>query len=122
MHQGAEMLRQLDAIQPEGRQEDAEVRLEAAIAARRADTANARKPLGAVSVGTGTTGAVTVGTVMANGHKQVAVAAPDDDLEILLANRRRVRQDKAAGFCPKCGGPVQKSDLFCPKCGTKIVQ
>jgi predicted amidophosphoribosyltransferase len=37
----------------------------------------------------------------------------------LLADRRRVRQEKAVGFCPQCGGPVQKSDRFCPKCGAK---
>lgn len=49
-----------------------------------------------------------------------AVAAPDDELEVLLANRRRARQDKAAGFCPKCGGPLRRSDHFCPKCGAHI--
>jgi rubrerythrin len=55
-----------------------------------------------------------------NGRKQaVAVAAPDDAVEAMLADRRRVRQEKAAGFCPQCGGPVQKSDRFCPKCGAK---
>ncbi len=57
---------------------------------------------------------------MANGRKPVAASEPDDDLEIMLANRRRVRQEKAGGFCPKCGGAVQKSDRFCPKCGAKI--
>jgi hypothetical protein len=50
-----------------------------------------------------------------------AVAAPDEDLEVLLANRRRVRQDESAGFCPKCGSAVQKADKFCPKCGNKII-
>jgi hypothetical protein len=48
------------------------------------------------------------------------VSSPDDDLEVLIANRRRGRQEKSAGFCPKCGGPVQKSDHFCPKCGADI--
>jgi hypothetical protein len=51
----------------------------------------------------------------------VAVAGgADDDLEKLLADRRRARREKAAGFCPRCGGPVHKSDRFCPKCGGKI--
>lgn len=45
---------------------------------------------------------------------------PDDNLEYLIANRRRERKEKAAGFCPKCGGPVQKSDQFCPKCGYQL--
>jgi hypothetical protein len=45
---------------------------------------------------------------------------PDDPVEALIAARRRNRQGKAAGFCHKCGGPLQQSDLFCPKCGTAV--
>jgi hypothetical protein len=45
---------------------------------------------------------------------------PEDELEIMIASRRRSRQEKSAGFCPECGGPLQKSDLFCPKCGEKL--
>lgn len=45
---------------------------------------------------------------------------PNDELEIMLANRRRSRQEKSAGFCPKCGGTLQKSDQFCPKCGAGL--
>jgi hypothetical protein len=45
---------------------------------------------------------------------------PEDELELLIASRRRSRQEKSAGFCPKCGGPLQKSDLFCPKCGERL--
>jgi len=44
----------------------------------------------------------------------------DDDLEALIAARRRARQEKSGGFCPQCGGPVVQSDHFCPKCGTLI--
>jgi predicted amidophosphoribosyltransferase len=29
-------------------------------------------------------------------------------------------QGKAAGFCPKCGRPVQAADRFCPKCGATL--
>ncbi len=43
----------------------------------------------------------------------------DDDLETLIANRKRERQGKSIGFCPNCGGALQKKDLFCPKCGTR---
>jgi len=102
IQKGVDTLRQLDALQPEGKVEDADARLEAAIAANRADAA---RP-----------------AVLPNGRKQVpaAIAVPDDDLEIVLANRRRIRQEKATGFCPQCGGPVQKSDRFCPKCGARI--
>ncbi len=41
----------------------------------------------------------------------------DDDLEIMIAARRRARAEKTGGFCPQCGHAVQQSDRFCPKCG-----
>ncbi len=98
LQRGAEVLRRLDAYDAQVVAVGAEDRIEAAIAARRAVTATA--------------------TAAPNGRKQ-AVAAPDDALEAMLADRRRVRQEKAAGFCSQCGGAVQKSDRFCPKCGAK---
>jgi hypothetical protein len=49
-----------------------------------------------------------------------AISEADEELEALIATRRRVRQDKASGFCHECGGPIQKSDRFCPKCGTTV--
>ena len=102
LQHGAEVLRSLDAHQPEAPGATAEERLDAAIAARRLTTAPA--------------------SAAPNGRKQaVAVAAPDDAVEALLADRRRVRQEKASGFCPKCGRPVQKSDRFCPKCGANML-
>jgi predicted protein tyrosine phosphatase len=45
---------------------------------------------------------------------------PDDDLEVLIASRRRARLEKTGGFCPQCGGPLQRSDMFCPKCGAGV--
>ena len=53
-----------------------------------------------------------------NSSKNI-VRSPDDELELMLATRRRVRQEKAVGFCPNCGHAVQKTDRFCPKCGKK---
>lgn len=53
------------------------------------------------------------------GRKRV-LATPDDDLEILLAARRRERGEKAGGFCPQCGTPVQLSDRYCPRCGEPL--
>jgi len=108
--QGADVLRKLDALQPDIEQGTTEERIEAAIAARRLDAARyAAETASAVQGGNGRT----------SRRASSAVATPDDDLEIMLANRRRDRQEKSAGFCPKCGNPVQKSDRFCPKCGTK---
>jgi len=105
LQQGAAVLRQLDSFQVEKAQEaSAEDRLEAVIAARRADAAgrsqNMKQP------------------------PAVAVAPPpggDDDLEELIAARRRARQETSVGFCPRCGKPIQKSDKFCPKCGATLV-
>jgi hypothetical protein len=77
------------------------------IAARRADAA--RVPAGAGGNGSST-----------SIKSAVQVVGQDDDLETLIANRRRVRKEKSAGFCPQCGGPLQKSDRFCPKCGKKL--
>lgn len=110
MKRGADILRKLDAMHViEGGalagDGAAETRLEAAIAARRADAVR--------RAGNGHS--------FANGRSAApALVKVDDELESILAERRRARQEKAAGFCPKCGKPVQKSDRFCPKCGGKI--
>lgn len=107
VQRGADILRRLDELQPGGTQGDVEERIEMQIAARRADAA--RVPVGAGGNGSSTT------------MKPAAqVVRQDDDLEALIANRRRDRKEKSAGFCPQCGDPVQKSDRFCPKCGKKL--
>jgi hypothetical protein len=133
VQQGAAVLRRLDEIQVGSSQDDTEARLEAAIAARRADAGRqAGEQAEAVTVGQNTS--------TPNGHKPapaspdvaaankpatasrgvVTVSSPDDSLEALLADRRRTRQEKSGGFCPQCGRSVQKSDRFCPKCGAKL--
>jgi zinc-ribbon domain len=99
LQKGVEILRQIDAYQPQAAATDVEARIEAAIAARRADAA--RQPVSRPAAA-------------------AVVDAPDDELERLLANRRRQRSEKSAGFCPQCGGPVQKSDRFCPRCGATL--
>jgi hypothetical protein len=110
LQSGADLLRQLDTSRQQSsglstsenslsRGESlpsAEDRLEAAIAARRADSP-VHQP---------------APVIVANG--------PNDDLEALISLRRGARQGKAAGFCPKCGKPVQVSDRFCPKCGAPV--
>jgi len=73
--------------------QSAEDRLEAAIAARRAD---AQAGASTANIGAG------------------------DSIEDQIAARRRAREEKSVGFCPKCGRPLQKSDKFCPKCGTAL--
>ena len=93
MTYGAEVLRQLDQVEP---QQDSpntslEDRIEAAVAARRADAALHPAP-----------------------------QRDMDDVELAIAARKRIRQEKSAGFCPKCGNPVQKSDVFCSHCGQPV--
>jgi hypothetical protein len=112
LYYGADVLRQLDQLQGQAEgagssgDQDAQARFEAVAAARRADADLAH--------GSARNGGNGAGAVPAR------VAAPDDDLEVMLANRRRVRQEKSAGFCPRCGGPLQISDQFCPKCGKPL--
>lgn len=89
----ADVLRRIDELQPpQTSPADAESRVEAAIAARRADAA----------------------------AKLTANASSDDDLEALIAARRAQRKEKSGGFCPNCGKPVLRSDRFCPSCGKAI--
>ncbi len=44
----------------------------------------------------------------------------DDEIESMLSARRRERKTKSAGFCPRCGKPVQAADQFCPSCGKAL--
>jgi rubrerythrin len=55
-----------------------------------------------------------------SGEQTSAGVREVDDLEALITARRRKRNEKSAGFCPKCGRPVQTSDVFCPRCGCKL--
>jgi len=88
---GANVLRKIDNLAPEpASAQDVDVRIEKAIAARRAD-ASLEKP-----------------------------EVSDDDLESMISVRRRGRKEKSSGFCPKCGKPVMVSDRFCPACGKSL--
>ena len=100
--EGSLILRQIDELQPSDSDASAEARLETAIAARRAD--GALQP-------------AAVSAIAGNGYKSVP---PDDEIEALIAKRKRSRTEKATGFCPQCGSPLQQADRFCPKCGYKI--
>jgi hypothetical protein len=98
LQKGADILRNIDtltaSLSPNGgkgsRGLDTESRLEKAVATRRADGSAERS------------------------------APSDDDIESLIAARRRGRRNKSAGFCPKCGKPVMSSDKFCPSCGKSL--
>jgi NADH pyrophosphatase NudC (nudix superfamily) len=91
LQKGADILRKIDTLAPQATSaQDTEVRLERAIAARRADASLAR------------------------------VEVSDDDLETMISSRRRNRTNKSAGFCPKCGKPVMVTDRFCPSCGKSL--
>jgi hypothetical protein len=97
---GAEILRQIDTYQVSPTTITAEDRLEEAIVARRETLETASAP------------------TKKNGNAVPPV--PDDDLEQRIASRRRTMNEKAGGFCPKCGRPVHASDRFCPKCGATL--
>lgn len=91
LQKGADILRKIDSYTPKsGPAQDAESRLEKAIAARRAKTSSPQSEL------------------------------TDDDLESMIIERRKSHKEKSAGFCPNCGKPVMASDRFCPSCGNSI--
>jgi NADH pyrophosphatase NudC (nudix superfamily) len=91
LQKGADILRQIDAIAPQpASAQAADARIEKAIAARRADAAVARPEVS------------------------------DDDVESMIAARRKTRKEKSSGFCPKCGKPIMVSDRFCPSCGKSL--
>lgn len=98
LQKGAEILKRLDELSPAltpspspiGRGGSEEDRIEKAVAARRADAS-----------------------------AQVAQLT-DDDIESMIAARRKNHKDRSAGFCPKCGKPVLASDRFCPSCGKSL--
>jgi len=103
---GAEIYRKLDELEQTAPASSAEDRLEAAVAARRADAA---APVGQFK-----------GAESDVNRANSSTPIPVDNLEALIATRRGQRQEKAAGFCPGCGNPVQKSDKFCPRCGKTL--
>ena len=97
MRAGTDVLRQIDAFESDFATSDVDDRLEAAIRERKTSML----------------------------HKaDVLPVDPDDELEVLIASRRRYQkendQPKTSGFCPQCGNCVQESDLFCPKCGAQL--
>jgi len=93
LQKGADILRRLDELVPAASSSvNAEARIEKATAAGRADS----------------------------GTKTSVAADSDDDLEAMIATRRREHKSKSAGFCPKCGKPVLVSDKFCPACGKSL--
>ncbi len=98
LQSAANVLRQLDSFSEAQPQQGVEARLEAAIAAHRADAAQSSPELVAIP----------------------AAANGKDEIEALIAQRRAARKEKSAGFCPRCGKPVTKSDIFCSKCGAKL--
>jgi len=107
---GATVLRKLDELAGTTASTSAESRLEAVVAARRAD-AVVHPARQAEAVAAGYSGPAGV---------RRPPAAGEDDIEAMVAARRQIRQEKAGGFCPKCGRPVAKSDKFCSRCGADL--
>ena len=91
LKKGSDILRKLDELEPIlSSARDAESRIEKAAAAKRADASSAAAELN------------------------------DEDVEAMIAARRKQHKSKSAGFCPSCGKPVLTSDNFCPSCGKSL--
>jgi hypothetical protein len=110
VQKGADVLRALDKYESEVPEQEIDTRLESAIAARRTMPAGVTDP----SAGDEPYEESSL-PARASNHIQV-----DDEIETLIATRRRQRSDKSAGFCPQCGNAVTQSDRFCSKCGTAL--
>jgi hypothetical protein len=91
LKRGAIMLQKIDEYHGDSAQGTLDARLEAAIESQRADAKDQEGP-----------------------------ALDDEELEAMIALRRRARKGRSGGFCPQCGTALQESDIFCPKCGTAI--
>ena len=92
LKKGADALRKLDEYEG-AKSTSAEDRLEAVIAARRADATDA--------------------------NESAPTLNADDELESLIAARRAKQKVKSGGFCPNCGHAVLATDKFCTNCGKK---
>jgi rubrerythrin len=91
LKKGSEILRKLDELEPIlSSGRDAESRIEKAAAAKRADSSS------------------------------TAAELNDEDIEAMIAARRKQHKSKSAGFCPSCGKPVVAADNFCPSCGKSL--
>jgi len=51
--------------------------------------------------------------------RTTSLSTQRDEIEDMIADRRRKRNEKSGGFCPHCGKVLQRSDRFCPSCGAK---
>lgn len=57
---------------------------------------------------------------MENSDKKIQEPEARDAIEDMIAERRKLRDEISAGFCPQCGKVIRKSDQFCPACGLKV--
>ncbi len=48
------------------------------------------------------------------------VVSDENEVESLLASRRKIRTGKPGIFCSQCGKPLVPSDRFCPSCGHPV--
>lgn len=55
-----------------------------------------------------------------NSAAQAESKIKNDEIEAMLAARRKEKKSKSAGFCPQCGKPVLATDRFCPSCGKAL--
>lgn len=119
LRQGAEILRRLDQLTTKAPIETFEERLEAAVAARRTVT----HPISPTSTLTSSSDIAIGDGKKRTPELEIAPTSSvlsEDELEAMIAARRRQRMGKSAGFCPKCGKAIQMDDLFCPGCGRPL--
>lgn len=124
LKQGADIMCELDRFAEQSEISSAEDRLEKMIADRRAQASANSIGAGANNIGAGVNnigaGTNNIGAGTDNVGAGTNNIGAGDAIEDQIAVRRRSRDEKSVGFCPKCGHPLQKSDRFCPKCGLAL--
>jgi len=112
LQRGAEILRQLDALERETKGPSSPLPARLAQGDELLVTSGALEKVASLANDDPLEAAIA--------SRRARQATADDPLEVAIAARRRTRTSKSAGFCPKCGKPVQQADRFCPKCGVSL--
>ena len=92
----------------------------AALLQKGADTLRKLDELAPVATSKNAEARIEKAAAAARADSSSSAEISDDDIESMIAQRRKQHTSKSAGFCPKCGKPVLVSDKFCPSCGKSL--
>jgi len=53
-------------------------------------------------------------------RQETGAVTDEDEVESLIAKRRKIHTGKPGSYCPQCGRPLTNPERFCPNCGYPI--